>query len=101
MNLLFLLFLHHLGDVAFQPSWLIANKKIHPFAIYEHAFVWSGVISVGLFMIGDFSMWKFFFLLIVHWLIDYVKYQKLPDNYYWIYPDQLAHYIQILIVYFL
>lgn len=105
MNLLFLLFLHHLGDVAFQPSWLIKNKKLHAFAIYEHVFVWAGIVSSGLWALGIFDMWKFFFLLVGHFIIDYIKYIVIPrtnngkHKYSWIYPDQLAHYLQILIVY--
>lgn len=103
MNLLFLIFLHHLGDVAFQPSWLITNKKSRAFAIYEHAFVWAGVVSLGLYMIGEFEIWKFVFLIIAHWLIDFIKYQKVPhpENYNWIYPDQALHYLQVIIVYYL
>jgi hypothetical protein len=103
MSLLLLIFLHHVGDVWGQPSWLIKNKKKHIFAIYEHSIVWTGVVAVGLLVLDLLAPWKILFLLIGHFLIDYVKYQKVPDktNYNWIYPDQLLHYIQILIIYFI
>jgi ABC-type uncharacterized transport system permease subunit len=99
INLIILLWLHHVGDVAFQPSWLIKKKKKHLFSHYEHAFVWAGLITIGLMIMGRYELWKFFFLLIVHGMIDYFKYKR--EEYWWIYPDQALHYIQILIVYYL
>ena len=104
MSLILLLFLHHIGDV-FQPSWLIANKKYHWFAIYEHVIIYSGVVSLGLLLLGEFKVWKFVFLIVTHFLTDYVKYQVLPkkfgERYEYIYPDQLLHYLQVLFVHFL
>ena len=97
MNIIFLLFLHHLADTI-QPTWLIKNKKIHAYAIYEHAFVWAGTVSVGLYLLGSFSIGKFLFLLIGHFLIDYFKYKK--TEYYWTYLDQFLHAIQIIVVYY-
>lgn len=105
MEIIIVLFFHHLADVAFQPSWLITNKKTHPFAIYEHAFVWAGVVSIGLALVGRFQPIDFVSLLVVHWLIDYVKYQVLPkkygDHYWYIYPDQFLHYLQVIVAFFL
>jgi len=96
--MIWLLFLHHLSDAAFQPSWLIKNKHKHAFAVYEHAFIWAGTISFGLFCLGRFNTEKFIFLFAGHFLIDYLKYRYLT-GYNWIYLDQLAYYLQILIVY--
>lgn len=103
MSIFWLLFLHHIGDVAFQPSWLIQNKKKHPFAIYEHVFVWTGIVSIGLLALDLFAPWKVLFLFCGHSLIDWVRYHKVPhrERYEWIYPDQALHYMQISIVYFL
>lgn len=105
MNIILLIVLHHVGDVWGQPSWLIRNKKYHAFAIYEHCMVWAGVVSAGLWWMGIFEPWKFAFLLIGHFIIDYAKYQVIPDRFfegaspYWlIYPDQALHYAQIFIV---
>ena len=95
--MIILLFLHHLGDTI-QPSWLIKNKENHAFAIYEHAFVWAGLVSLGLIYLGIFTLWKFLFLLIGHFIIDYYKYRYFK-HYNWIYLDQGLHYLQILIVY--
>ena len=100
MGLIFLLVLHHIADVAFQPSWLIANKKIHIFAIYEHVMIYAGVISFGLWALGIFEVWQFFFLLVGHFIIDTYKYRfaKNREKYWLIYPDQALHYVQILVV---
>ena len=100
MQVIFLFVLHHIGDVWAQPSWLIEKKKKHAFAVYEHVMIYAGVISAGLFVLGMFEPWKFFFILIGHFAIDLYKYQyaKNKDKYWLIYPDQLLHYLQIVIV---
>lgn len=100
MNVIWLIFLHHLADVAFQPSWLIENKKVHWWSIYEHAMVWTFVISVGLVVFGAFSWWKVLFLLVGHFIIDAFRYWKFKSWNY-IYLDQALHYAQILFVYYL
>lgn len=107
MSLVFLLVLHHFADVACQPSWLIESKKHHAFSIYEHVWIWAGVISGGLFILGEFEPWKFVFLIVGHFLIDAFKYLVMPKfndgkhEYWWVYPDQAAHYLQVLIVWML
>lgn len=90
-----LLVLHHLADTI-QPTWLIKNKKLHAFAIYEHSMVWAGAISLGLLFIGRYSIDKFLILLIGHFLIDYFKYKK--TDYRWTYLDQALHYLQIILI---
>jgi len=86
-----LIVIHHIADVAFQPSWLIKNKHIHWWSVYEHSVVWAGLIS----FFAGFE--HFFFLLIGHFLIDYIKYRKCK-NWNWIYLDQALHYLQIWLV---
>lgn len=95
MQLIFLLFLHHLADVAFQPSWLI-EQKTKWFRVYEHSFIWAGTISCGLWLLGELSIEKFLFLLVGHFIIDYFKYKH--KDYWLVYPDQALHYLQIIIV---
>lgn len=99
MNLLFLIFLHHVGDVWAQPSWLILNKKIHWFSVYEHAVVYTGVVSLGLYTLGILSIWKILFILLGHFIIDFVKYRYLK-NWNWIYLDQGLHYLQLIFVFY-
>jgi hypothetical protein len=104
MQLLTLLVLHHIADVWGQPTWLIQAKKHHMWAIYEHVMIWAGLVSAGLVFFDNFAMWKFWFLLVGHFLIDWFFYQVLPKirkeekQYWYVYPDQALHYLQILIV---
>ena len=104
MQLLTLLVLHHIGDVWGQPSWLIKAKSKYLWAIYEHCMVWTGLISLGLFLFDNFAVWKFFFLLFGHFAVDTFFYQVLPvlrneeKQYWYVYPDQALHYLQVLLV---
>jgi len=106
MQLITLLVLHHIGDVWGQPSWLIKAKSKHLWSIYEHCMVWAGVVSFGLYMYGNLEPWKFFFLLIGHFVIDTFFYQVLPrlrreeKQFWYVYPDQALHYLQIFVVLF-
>jgi hypothetical protein len=104
--MIWLLFAHHLADVAFQPSWLIENKKKHLWAIYEHVAIYAGVLSFALWFIGSFELWQFWYFLIGHFIIDTFFYRVLPvirkepKQYWYVYPDQALHYLQIFILYF-
>ena len=101
MILFFLLGLHHLGD-SIQPNWLLKAKEHSILAHWSHAMVWATIVSLGLFMFGIYEPWKFVFLVIGHFYIDYSKYILLPTlfgrkNWYTI-IDQALHYVQIIIV---
>lgn len=96
MNLIWCLFAHHLADVALQPSWLIKNKHSHLWAIYEHSMVWGGVLSAVLCVLGMFEPWKAIFLVAGHFIIDAIRYRS--KRYDWVYLDQAAHYLQVIIV---
>jgi hypothetical protein len=104
--MIWLLFAHHLGDVAFQPSWLIEAKKKHLWAIFEHVMIYSGVLSFTLWFMGKFELWHFWYFLIGHFIIDAFFYRVLPHllkkdkQYHWVYYDQALHYLQIIILYF-
>lgn len=105
MELIYLFLAHHIGDVWAQPSWLIENKKKHLFAIFEHVMVYTAVITITLHLLGVFAFWKLFFILVGHFLIDATKYQWLPkrlrEQYWLIYPDQILHYTQLIVVFLL
>jgi hypothetical protein len=98
------MFLHHVGDVWGQPTWLLQAKKNHLWAIYEHVIIWAGLVSIGLYLFDNFEVWKFFFLAGGHFVIDWFFYQALPKirneekQYWYVYPDQFLHYIQLVIV---
>lgn len=105
MELIALLVAHHFGDVWTQPTWLIENKKKHLFAVFEHAVVYTGVISIAFMLVGRFDMEIFWWILIGHFLIDTEKYLVIPkmtgrSEYSWIYIDQALHYAQIMIAFY-
>jgi len=95
--MILLLVLHHIADVAFQPTWLIASKKYRWWSIYEHSVIWAGVVSAGLWYYGEYTIYKFIFLAAGHFAIDFIKYRYLK-NWNWIYLDQFLHYLQICLV---
>lgn len=94
--MLTLLVLHHIAETI-QPSWLIKNKSKYGFAVYEHSIVWAGIVSLGLYILGTFSIEKFVFLLVGHFIIDYYKYRYFK-KYEWVYLDQFLHYSQLYLV---
>lgn len=101
MYLILLIGLHNLADT-FQPGWLINDKKKYVFAHYTHAVCWAFIMYVGLICLGIDEPWKFFFLAVIHFFIDYTFYILLPKwynkTYNWVWFDQALHYLQILIV---
>lgn len=93
---------HHVADVWGQPSWLIEAKKNHLWAIFEHVMIYAGVLSAVLYFFGVFETWLFFYFLIGHFAIDSFFYRVLPKmrgepkQYWYVYPDQALHYLQIV-----
>lgn len=100
MELIFLIFLHHFADVACQPNWLIENKKKYTFAIYEHVWIWTGFVSLGLYILNLFTIERAIALFIGHFAIDFFMYRILPKDksYHWIYIDQALHYLQVILI---
>lgn len=106
-HLIALLVVHHIADVWAQPSWLIENKKKHPFAIYEHVMIYAGIMTAACyFTLGSEygTLLIFFYFLFGHYAIDFTKYITMPlmnkgkHKYEWIYGDQAAHYLQIILI---
>ena len=101
INFIWLLFAHYIGDIALQGSWQADNKGKLWYVMFSHCMIWTACISVALQFLGIFVIWKVLFLLIGHYLIDSWKSKKpkTPENWKYIYPDQIGHIIQLLIVY--
>lgn len=106
MDLVYLLVAHHIADVWGQPSWLIENKKKHLWAIFEHVMIYAGVLSLTFWFLGIYEIWMFWYFLIGHFIIDSFFYRVLPiirdepKQYWYVYPDQLLHYLQIVFAFF-
>jgi len=102
MNFIWLLFAHYIGDFALQSEWQSDNKGKLWYVMFSHCMIWTASICIALQFLGIFVFWKVFFLLFGHWVCDYwkAKIPKIPENWKYIYPDQLWHIIQLLIVYY-
>ena len=98
--MIWLLFAHYVGDIALQSDWQAKNKGKLWYVMFSHCMIWTACICVALQYLGLFDLWKVAFLLVGHWACDYWKSQKAqtPENWKFIYPDQLFHIIQLLIV---
>ena len=102
MELLFLLWLHFIGDYPLQGEFLAKMKGENLYLMFCHVAIWTGTISVGLFLTDNLTLWKIIFLFVIHFMADSYKVNKkdktkaLTND---LYKDQLIHFIQILIVY--
>ena len=97
-TLFFLIFLHYLGDFPFQGQFLAENKGKNDYLLFAHAFIWAGTISAGLLYFGLFSVWKCFFLLVGHFIIDRWKARLPVSGQKEMMIDQVLHFVQIIIV---
>ncbi len=103
-ELLFLQALNFIADYPLQGEFLATMKAKNLYLLFVHCFIWTGVVCIGLEILGVFAIWKFIFLLSGHFLIDLIKAKAKNKErslalYLWI--DQLAHFCQIIFVYFL
>jgi len=101
MNIIWLIFAHFIGDIALQSSWQADNKGKLWYVMLSHCMIWTALICIGLQFLGIFAFWKVLFLFGGHYLIDTwkAKKPKTPENWKYIYSDQLGHLTQIIIVY--
>lgn len=104
MTLLWLLAAHHFADVPLQPDWLIKLKSKRLFSIYEHVFIYAGIIMLSAaFLELPVNVWWFLYFGVGHFIIDAFFYRVLPwwrceeKQYWYVYPDQALHYSQILV----
>jgi len=101
-NFVWLLFAHYIGDCSLQNQFMAEKKRKYRYILFCHCMIWTGIICFALQYLGIFALWKAIFLLGGHFAIDSWK-SSIPDtkiNYKYIFPDQIFHLIQLLIVYF-
>jgi len=98
--LIFLFFAHYIGDIALQSNWQAQNKGKYWYVMFSHGMIWTAAISVVLLHYQIFEMWKAVFLIVGHVLMDTWKTTKpkTPEIWWYIYPDQLWHLIQCVVV---
>lgn len=101
-DILILLFAHMVGDYIFQNNFIATIKATNNFILFVHSFLWAGTIAIGFHFIGiEINILLFSYLVIRHFLIDKMKCNKkdktnaLTTD---LYVDQLAHILDITIV---
>ena len=100
-----LIFAHAIGDMALQTDYMACNKGDSPMVMLAHCIVWTGCICIALKYLNRYRLWKVFFLLAGHFIIDEIS-QFYMDYDYCISGqminlfDQIAHLGQLIIVYF-
>jgi len=101
INFIWLLFAHFIGDIALQGQWQADNKGTHWFVMLCHCMIYTALICIALEYIGMLELWKVFFILVGHILIDTWKctYETKPENMWTLYVDQTIHLIQLVIVF--
>lgn len=96
--LYFLMFLHYLADFPLQGSYLAENKGKSDYLLFAHAFIWSGIISIGLLYFNLFNISKACSLLFGHYFIDRWKARLNNSGMKELVIDQVLHFIQIIMV---
>ena len=109
MNFIWLLFAHYIGDIALQSEGVATNKCKTWYVMFSHCMIWTAAICFTLQWLGIYSFWKAIFLLCGHYIIDKLKCKKpsfftvnehiFPENWHFVYYDQIAHIIQLLVVF--
>lgn len=96
-NIIWIFFAHFVGDAGLRPDWIIDRRDRTWFIIASHAIVWTACVSISLKYIGILSLGKIAFLLLGHFASDFIR-SKVGGS---VYTDQIWHFSQLLIVYFL
>jgi len=101
--MLWVLFAHYIGDIALQSSWQADNKGKLWYVMLSHCMIWTACICVALQYLGLLEYWKVPVLFVGHFLMDEWKAHRPHDATHWwmIYPDQLWHLAQCVVVVFL
>lgn len=99
--LFYLVFIHLLGDIAMQHDRYASKKHEVLRYMLTHCYLYAGVVSAGLFLVGRFSWSGAIILFLSHFLID--KYLRIDYDTFklglsgWI--DQLLHILVLIGVY--
>jgi len=111
---LWLLFLHWVGDSLFQSGLMAVRKGNSPVVLTQHVLIYTWTIGLGLLFRDVWQMVALYAILngILHWLTDFVT-SKLngrlwksgnattPPNLHWFFvsvlSDQLVHTIALVL----
>jgi hypothetical protein len=104
---MWLVFAHAIGDYALQTPAMGENKFLSPMIMLAHSITWTALLAIALKYTNRYDLWKIVFLIVGHFIID-----SISSYFTWIYYfpfnseiinfyDQMAHFLQLLIVFFL
>lgn len=98
--MIWLIFAHYIGDIALQAPWQAENKGKYWYVMFSHCMIWAACVCITLQYLGIFTLSKAIFLVVGHWVCDKWKttIPKTPENWKYIYPDQLFHLLQLIFV---
>ena len=102
-SFIWLVFAHYIGDFALQSEWMSRAKGQLQYIMIAHCVIWTACICVALQYTGGWSEQGHItnlivgFLFLGHYIADKWKYDK--ETWIWIYPDQMWHLVQLIIVY--
>lgn len=101
LDFLWLVGAHFIGDIALQSQWQADNKAKYWYVMLSHCAIWTFCICLVLAVLGALEPWHPFFLVGLHAVADSIKARmpKRPDTWWMIYPDQLWHLMQLVVVY--
>jgi hypothetical protein len=102
MDFLWLIGAHFIGDIALQSQWQADNKAKYWYVMLSHCIIWTVCICLALVALDSLEWWHPIFLVCFHAVSDELKARipKTSENWWYIYPDQIWHLAQLLVVWY-
>ena len=97
-NILLLICAHAIADSSLQTDRMASLKGMVLRYMLSHCFVYAGIVSMMLMVIGRYEMWKLIWLFSTHFTIDQglSYYKKDPQKLGWIgWLDQGLHLLAL------
>jgi hypothetical protein len=102
-NFILIIFAHYILDYPLQSDYLAITKGKDWYSLLAHSLIYALGISLCLYYIECFEIWKCFILIISHYIIDYKKshaIDKKKSNTIYLYIDQILHIcINIILIF--
>jgi len=96
-----LILIHLMYDFHWQGDFVGTYKAKYIFILFIHCLTWALFLSLGLKILGIYTLWKFMFLFATHFIIDLAKISLQREAHYsgYLIADQLAHVFTLIIVF--
>jgi hypothetical protein len=99
MGFLLVLFSHLVGDYALQSAFLAEMKGKNDVILAVHCGLWTGAVSIALYVLGMLSFEAIAFLFVGHFIVDRWKARQTEIKIGHFYIDQVLHVVQCAVVY--